>query len=316
MMRSVKEALDDYAARYDAPNHQQKSIAWVKERIPHLKRLLGKLSLLDLAESRITGYMRTRSTEGASNRTVNMELCVLARAIGRPFGQLWPNVPKLDERTDIGRALLPAEEGRLLAAASKNKSKYIYPFVRIALLTGMREGEIRTLQFARLDLNSKLLRVGRSKTPAGRGRGIPMNAELFSTIKGQADWIGENFGEPEPDWYLFPFSNRVRPIDPKRPVTTMKTAWESVRTAAKVSCRFHDLRHTAATKMAENDVPEATMKALLGHMSKAMLERYSHIRNEAKRKATDSPTLATPIFEVPQESPQVTQKRKLKVVGK
>ena len=54
---------------------------------------------------------------------------------------------------------------------------------------------------------------------------------------------------------------------------------------------LHDLRHSAATKMAENDVPEATMNALLGRMSRSMLERYSHIRTAAKREAVAGVTL-------------------------
>ncbi len=61
--------------------------------------------------------------------------------------------------------------------------------------------------------------------------------------------------------------------------------------AAGVQCRLHDLRHTAATKMAEAGVPESTMLALMGHMSRAMLERYSHIRMAAKRTAMESLTL-------------------------
>ncbi len=40
-------------------------------------------------------------------------------------------------------------------------------------------------------------------------------------------------------------------------------------------CRLHDLRHTFATRLAENGVSESTMLALMGHMSRAMLERYS-----------------------------------------
>jgi site-specific recombinase XerD len=46
---------------------------------------------------------------------------------------------------------------------------------------------------------------------------------------------------------------------------------------------MHDLRHTVATKLAEAGVPESTMLSLMGHMSRAMLERYSHIRMAAKR---------------------------------
>ena len=141
-----------------------------------------------------------------------------------------------------------------------------------------------------------------------------MSPELFRIIAAQIASVEGAFGKPQPDWYLFPFCKDTRPADPTRPVTTLKSSWESVRIEARVECRLHDLRHTTATKMAENDVPEATMKALLGHMSPAMLERYSHIRMAAKRKALDSLKLATPIVEVPEDSPKVGSERRLKIV--
>jgi site-specific recombinase XerD len=49
--------------------------------------------------------------------------------------------------------------------------------------------------------------------------------------------------------------------------------------------RLHDFRHTFATHLAENGVSESTMFALMGHMSRSMLERYSHIRMAVKRDA-------------------------------
>ena len=58
-----------------------------------------------------------------------------------------------------------------------------------------------------------------------------------------------------------------------------------------MSCRLHDLRHTFATRLAENGVSESTMLALMGHMSRSMLERYSHIRMAAKRDAVAGVTL-------------------------
>lgn len=61
--------------------------------------------------------------------------------------------------------------------------------------------------------------------------------------------------------------------------------WDQLRKDTGVSCRLHDLRHTFATRLAENGVPESTMLALMGQMSRAMLERYSHIRMAAKRNA-------------------------------
>jgi integrase len=169
----------------------------------------------------------------------------------------------------------------------------------------MRSGEIRRLQLERINLATRELRVGKAKTKAGEGRGIPMNDDLYRAIAGQIEWLKETFGSPKPEWYLFPFCDRVRPIDPLRPVTSVKSAWSSVRKAAGVSCRAHDLRHTAATKMAEAGTPESTMLALLGHMSRSMLERYSQIRAQAKRTAVESLSLAKPIFVVPKVSPKV-----------
>lgn len=68
----------------------------------------------------------------------------------------------------------------------------------------------------------------------------------------------------------------------------MKTVWGRIRKEAAVSCRLHDLRRTAATKMAEAATPESTMLPLIGHMSRAMMERYNHIRMAAKREAVES----------------------------
>ncbi|MGC9293639.1 MAG: tyrosine-type recombinase/integrase, partial [Acidobacteriaceae bacterium] len=66
---------------------------------------------------------------------------------------------------------------------------------------------------------------------------------------------------------------------------SMKSAWTTCRKAAGVWCRLNDLRHTFISALGEAGVPESTMKAIAGWMSAKMLERYSHSRTEAKRKA-------------------------------
>jgi hypothetical protein len=66
-----------------------------------------------------------------------------------------------------------------------------------------------------------------------------------------------------------------------------KVGWESARRAAKVSCRFHDLRHTFISRRAESQASDSTVTALAGHVSRDMMERYSHIRMEAKRREVD-----------------------------
>lgn len=79
-----------------------------------------------------------------------------------------------------------------------------------------------------------------------------------------------------------------------------------MRKRAKVKCRLHDLRHTAITKLAESQASDSTIMAIAGHLSRAMLERYSHIRMEAKREAMNAlTTRRTPVVNgVPRESPR------------
>jgi hypothetical protein len=66
-----------------------------------------------------------------------------------------------------------------------------------------------------------------------------------------------------------------------------KVAWESARKAAGVACRFHDLRHTFISRLAESQASDSTVMALAGHVSRPIMERYSHLRMEAKHRAVD-----------------------------
>jgi integrase len=279
--------------------------------------LLGKILLSDLTEDAIRRYITTRLEEEACGRTINMEVGELSRAIGKPWKILWPKLPKQEERSDVGQALSTEQEKRLLDTAVSNpRWKMGATMIRVALLTGMRIGEITSLSWARVNLDQRIVTVGKSKTPAGTDRQIPMNEDLFALLAEHAVWFEGKFGKPLPEHYLFPFGTPA-PSDPMRPTTTMKTVWGTIREQAKVDCRIHDLRHTAATKMAEAGTPESTMLAIMGHMSRKMLERYSHIRMAAKRTAVES--LAAPKREpsnaegVAKESAKV---RKLSLVKK
>jgi integrase len=307
-IRSVTDVIGSYSDGYDT-NHRPKTVIWSKGCLSHLRRLLGTCLIPDLTETVVREYMTKRKKEGASGRTINMEVGELSRAIGGTWKQLWPRLKKLDERSDIGRALTPEEESRLLTVLGETKSQNGQMFVRLALLTGMRSGEILDLTWKQIDFRRRTVTVGIAKTAAGSGREIPMNEELNALLSVHADWFTSKFGTPDPSWYVFPFGS-PRPSDPTRPATTMKTFWENAREKAGIRCRFHDLRHSVATKMAEAGVSESTMKALLGHMSRNMLERYSHIRLKAKREAVESLTTAiqTPISGVvPTKVPTVAE---------
>jgi integrase len=277
-IKSVNEIVKDYSVRYELDHRsREKSILFSSSRLAHVKRLLGTALLPDLTEETIRGYVKTRLEEGVSGRTTNMEVGELIRAIGKPWSVLWPKVRKQEERKDVGMALSPEEEERLLKAVSEqkspNRSQILSTFLRVALLTGMRSGENRRLMWGQVDLDRRVLTVGRAKSAAGTGRQIPLNSDLFAVLSTHAAWFTQRFGETKPDHYLFPFG-KPTPSDPTRPITDISGSWEALRKKAKVQCRLHDLRHTAATKMAEAGVPESTMLAIMGHMSRAMLELF------------------------------------------
>jgi integrase len=303
--RSVARALVAYQNTYPV-NHGEKGSQIVTERSVHLERLLGALLPQDLTEDRAKKYMLDRLSEGASNRTVNMELAVLSRALGHKWQIMWPKLRHLQENRSVGRALSAEEEQRLIEAAARNRSRMIGPIVRIALMTGMRRDEIRLLTWRQVDFEHKQITVGRSKTAAGQGRQIPFGPMLEAVLTAYVNWYVSKLGEIKPERYVFPLSNRTRPIDATAPIGSFKGAWDTVRKAAGVSCRFHDLRHTVCTKMAEAGVPESTMRAIMGHMSQQMLERYSHIRHAAKKDAmaaVEARSAFADSFGVPPKSP-------------
>jgi len=82
-------------------------------------RLIGTTLLPDLTEDAVRDYIAKRIAAGISGRTVNMEVGELSRAIGKPWSVLWPKVKKQQENTDVGQALSPGQEKRLLATAAK-----------------------------------------------------------------------------------------------------------------------------------------------------------------------------------------------------
>ena len=305
---SVADLVQRYQDAYSL-NHRASSVAFSRKRLAWVVKHLGGVLLGDLNEDGIVQYIRTRQREEASGRTINMELGELSRAIGQDWSVLWPNVRKMEERKDVGRAITRDEEDRLLKSAGESRMPLIGTFIRIALATGMRAGEITSLTWEQVDLEKRTVRVGRAKTEAGTGRVIPMNGTLFAVFSQHATWFANRFGEAKSEWFVFPFGSPV-PNDPTKPATNLQTSWENARARACVACRFHDLRHTAISRMAEAGVPERIIMALAGHVSRAMLERYSHISLIGKRDAVavlDKPQTSPNWEAVPTKSTTLTR---------
>ena len=110
-------------------------------------------------------------------------------------------------------------------AAACSRSKLIYPFLYILCWTGLRSDEDRNLQWGQIDFEAGQITVGKSKNESGVGRQIPMTAALLSVLTQYRAWYESKLGSVQPDWYVFPLSNRIKPVDPTRPVTSLKQAW-------------------------------------------------------------------------------------------
>lgn len=328
---SIAELIEAYLKAYKVA-HRPHSIVCENSAGANVVRHLGAVLLPDLTENRILDYIRARQAEAASGRTINIEVAALARAIGQPWRLLWPKVRKMEERKDVGVALTPEQEMAILEAADHiargdepktvkrggkthqqttgPKSVMMPTLIRLALLTGMRAEELTGLQWLQVDFEQRTITVGRAKTAAGQGRVIPLGAAAWSTLETHAAWWASRFGNIGPDLHVFPYGS-PQPNDPSRAVTTVSHGWNAIRKAAGVKCRWHDLRHSYCTKLAEAGVPESTMLALVGHMSRQMLERYSHIRLQAKRDAVEGLTVGMAAHKqdgVPTKSTTVNEK--------
>ncbi|MGD0630024.1 MAG: tyrosine-type recombinase/integrase [Terracidiphilus sp.] len=265
--------------------------------LDHLQPFFGKILLSDISPDDISRYQAARQKEGASPRTINMEIGTL-RAIlrkARLWANIQPDVRMLGVRNEIGRALSNDEQHRLLAACKSSRSRSLYPAVLLSLHTGLRNQELRLLRWQQIDLVGRALIVGKSKTASGEGREIPLSA---TALKCMQEWRS-NFPDAALSHFVFPSERygldgesgyddgKVLPysIRPEVAIGSWKVAWTAARTKAGVNCRWHDLRHTFVSKMAEGQASDATIMALAGHLSRKMMERYSHVRNEAKRIA-------------------------------
>lgn len=280
------EFLDDYKIR------NPKSAVYAEYALRHVSRLLGDLLLAEVSPAAVRAYQTTRLTEGASPKSVNEEVGLLLRILGERGDLLRAKLKreralKLKVTGNVARAFSDNEKTALIEQARKRRSPCIYPALMLAQHAGMRDAEIRGLQWGRVDLYKAILTVGSSKTEAGEGRTIPLNADVLSALVQHSRWYVAKFGETRAEWYVFPFGKPL-PTDPTRPTTTFKTVWKSIRAEAGVQGRWHDNRHTFITDLAESgEASEQTIQELAGHVSKQMLKHYSHIRMEAKRRAVD-----------------------------
>jgi integrase len=291
---AAEEYLKMKEAHWESKTHQ---IA--ENSLAHLLPVFGKRLLVDIEAHNIRAYQGVRLAEGAAPRTVNIEQTLL-RAIMRRFGawaRIQHEVSMLPEQGDIGRKISAEEETLLLRECSNSRSRGLFSFVTLAIETGARKNVIRTLQWKWINLADACIQFGKDKTPSGTGRIIPLNRRAIETLKLWA----QRFPNREPEHYVFPaerygasgdvFEAKAYATDPTKPVGNIKEAWECAKEPAGVKCRFHDLKHTAVSRMLDAGVPIVKIAKIVGWSPATMVRmsaRYGHFSLEDLRGAVET----------------------------
>jgi len=139
------------------------------------------------------------------------------------------------------------------------------------------------LRWSDVDMKSRMIHIGQTKN--GVARYVPISNRLHATLSILPRRLGTD--------HVFTGERKIgkgQPIGiPGKPFHDVRTSFENACQKAEIeNFRFHDLRHTAASYMVMAGVPLRTVGEILGHLTSAMTERYSHLTPEHKRNAIES----------------------------
>lgn len=265
--------------------------------------------LTDLTRGDLDAYVAKRRDQGCSAATIVRDLnnlrSVLRLAIERgylretPFrGWRKPRVEdngvtrylSLEEEARLRKALAERDEEARRERASANEwraergyallsaipqgefSDHLAPMVLVSLNTGLRFGELAALEWPAVDQRARVLTVAGRTAKGAKTRHVPLNAEAQDVL---ARWRAQGTGSG----LVFPGPDGAR-------ITTIKTAWAGVLRRAKIrGLRWHDLRHSFASKLVQRGVDLAVVRDLLGHGDFALTLRYAHLEARQKQEA-------------------------------
>ncbi len=231
---------------------------------------LEQLRAALLVVTRVRHGHRTTVTGGpvAANRGLRCLRTVFNWAIrlgyvgASPFKRGTVTMVKLPREAGRTRRLREGEADRLLAACGS----HVRAVVEAALETGMRRGELLTLQWSEVELGKREICLTPAKTKTRTGRTIPISARLAAILElrrldpaGQPHMAGA---------YVFGDATGGR-------VGSVKTAWTAAcRRAGIEGLHFHDLRREAGSRWLEGGVPLHQVRDWLGHTTVAQTSTY------------------------------------------
>ena len=272
---TVKDLIERFVTQW-LPQFPQRVLRqaayleWWKKRLGHL--LLSKLTPTVIAEARDALLMETTARQALRNpSTVNRYLAAFSRALTiamKEWGWLddspMRKVSKPSEGKGRNRLLSIEEKDRLLHACKLSPNPHLFSVVSLALLTGMRFGEIVGLRWEDIDYANKIITL--EKTKNGERRMLPLTdavREIFALCRKTDIASGLIFKPTSP-------TNRSGVVD-------IRNAFLKALKAAQISeLRFHDLRHAAASYLAMNGATQGELMAILGHKTPTMTRRYAH----------------------------------------
>lgn len=251
------------------------------------RQIGGSTMIADISDATIARAVARRRGEGVSAATVNRSVSEPMRAILRRARRTWKQSVQdiewkdhtLKEPQERVREASPDEETRLLAAI---RGEYA-PALRFALMTGCRLAEIVGLRWRDVDFfNGEFTVVGKGD----KRRSIPMTSAIRALL-----W---DLKDDHPDSVFSYVVKRPRPgmrKGSRQPITAagIKTEWRRTRKRAKVEdFRFHDTRHTAATRLVRATGNLKMVQHLLGHTEIATTSRYAHVTKDDLRAGMEA----------------------------
>ncbi len=298
LVLSKEESFETFAWKwydeYVIPNNkystqQMKKYILAGSLIP----FFGKIPVRKITSHHIDQFKAHCLKKDSSHKTVNNHLGILSKLLMTAYEwmELESVPPKikplkcLPPRTDY----LSAEECQLLLSHSQG---VIHEMILTALRTGMRQGELKGLQWTSIEWENRNVVVRHSQddyrkvlgTPkSNRERNIPLDIDVYETFLKKKATVG----------YVF--------LTAKGKLFTHDRMTVAIaRVCKKVGLRkigWHTLRHTFATQLATKGVPLTTIQSLLGHSSISTTMRYAHVAPSTMRSAIDllSPRTAIPM---------------------
>lgn len=202
-----------------------------------------------------------------SGSTVNRDLALLSHVINtarREWDIHIENPLALVRRPRCNRGRerrLQGNEQELLfkEISEKSRNPYLLPVVQTAIETGMRRSELLQLEWNRVDLDKRVIRILDTKN--GEGRSVPLTLKAVEILSSLPKREG--------------FEQTVFPLTPN----ALKLGFERALERSRIDdLRFHDLRHEAVSRFFEKGLNVMEVASISGHKTLQMLKRYSHMQ--------------------------------------